>query len=234
MKTLQQCCDLRGANPVVTESLQIYGAHATWQPSVRSCPSRGLTCPLLAEGVTLVLAAPRGHCHVVEAAGREGAEGAFADGLGNDERLDHAATMGEPHHVVVHVSGGRQPGHAKVVVTARVVHRHSAHRGRDCGLKRGKLRGKAPSQVRSSTASAKTVRTQDGREVEGVRGPPLAPKPSALTSAATKIKMQEASWVPHRHKAAAAAFLWHCCLKSVLGGGVLCDCVGRFPLRERE
>lgn len=49
----------------------------------------------------------RGYCYVVEAVGREGVEGVFVDGFGNDERLDYVVIMGEFYYVVVYVFGGR-------------------------------------------------------------------------------------------------------------------------------
>lgn len=53
-----------------------------------------LTCAFLAEGMIFILATPRSYLHVVETAWREGAEGTFANRLGNDKGLNQHAIMG--------------------------------------------------------------------------------------------------------------------------------------------
>lgn len=85
-----------------------------------------------------ILATPCSYGHVVEAAWDEGAEGTFADRLGDNEGLNHPAVVGECYHVVIHISRSRQPGNAEVVITAGIVHRYITHTGRDCDLKGGR------------------------------------------------------------------------------------------------
>lgn len=80
-------------------------------------PSHTLTCPLLAEGMILILATPCSYGYIVEAAWDEGAEGTLADGLGNDQGLNHLALMGEGHYIVIHISRRWQPGNTEVVIT---------------------------------------------------------------------------------------------------------------------
>lgn len=87
--------------------------------------------------MTFISATPRSYGHVVEAAWGEGAEGTFADRLGNHQGLKHPAVMGECYHIVIHISGSRQPGYAEVVTAARVVYRYSTHTGRDWDFKEG-------------------------------------------------------------------------------------------------
>jgi hypothetical protein len=84
-----------------------------------------------------ILATPGSYGHIVETAWDEGAEGTFTDRLGNDEGLNHLTTMGECHHIVIHISRCWQPGNAEVVITARIVHRYSTHTGWDCDFKWG-------------------------------------------------------------------------------------------------
>ena len=110
-----------------------------------------------------ILATPRSYGHIVEAAGGEGAEGTFADRLGNHEGLNHSAIVGECHHVVIHVSRSRQPGYAEVVIATRVVHPYSTHTGRDWGLTGGRT-FKKKGTVKSLSHLlrwAKTVWTQE-------------------------------------------------------------------------
>lgn len=87
--------------------------------------------------MVFILATPCSYGHIVEAAWSKGAEGTFADRLGNDEGLNYPAAMREGHHIVIYISGSRQPGDAQVVVPTRIVHRHSTHTGWDWGLKSG-------------------------------------------------------------------------------------------------
>lgn len=94
-------------------------------------PSHRLTGPILAEGMIFIFATPCSYGHIVEAARGEGTERAFADGLGDNEGLNHLATMRQSHYIVIHISRSWQPGYAEVVIATRIVYRYSTHTGRD-------------------------------------------------------------------------------------------------------
>lgn len=94
-------------------------------------PSHRLTGPILAEGMIFIFPTPCCYGHIVEAARGEGAEGALADGLGDDEGLNHLAAMRQGHYVVIHISRSWQPGYAEVVIATRIVYCYSTHTGRD-------------------------------------------------------------------------------------------------------
>lgn len=92
-------------NPIIAELLQVYDAlsHTALVLTEPEPPYR-LTCPLLAEGMIFILATPCSYGHIVEAAWGEGAEGTFADRLGNNEELNHLALMRECHYIAIHIS----------------------------------------------------------------------------------------------------------------------------------
>lgn len=87
--------------------------------------------------MVFILATSCSYSHIVEAAWSQGAEGTFADGLGDNEGLNYSAAVRECHHIVIHIARSRQPGNGQVVITTRIVHCHSTHTGGNWDLKSG-------------------------------------------------------------------------------------------------
>lgn len=102
--------------------------------------------------MVFILATPCSYGHIVEAAWSKGAEGTFADRLGNNQGLNDLAAVRECHHIVIHISRSRQPRNAQVVIATRIVDRHSTHTGRYWDLKRGR-KFKKESTVKSLASS---------------------------------------------------------------------------------